>query len=204
MRVEKVGIMGGTFNPIHVGHLILGQAAYEQFDLDKVLFMPTKKPPHKLQEKILSDSIRAEMVQCAIADNPKFELSTIELDRDGITYTADTLTELKSVNKDTQYYFIIGADSLFYIDKWKDPERIFQLSHVVASTRYHLDEEQMRKQIDSLNQLFTADIQLLNAPNVDVSSSDIRERVRNGSSIKYFVTKEVETYIRLNKCYIDE
>lgn len=202
MKKKKIGIMGGTFNPIHIGHLILGQTALEQFQLDKVLFMPTKNPPHKRYDHILDDAIRAKMVEIAIEDNPNFELSTFEMDREGITYTADTLSRLTKLHPDEEYYFIVGADSLFYIDKWKDPHTIFRLSKLVAAVRNHKTIDEMLQRIEELNETFHGSIELLNSPNIDISSSEIRECLKNGNDIRYYVTTKVASYIKTNNLYI--
>lgn len=201
MKKKKIGIMGGTFNPIHIGHLILGQTALEQFQLDKVLFMPTKNPPHKRYDNIVDDAIRAEMVLIAIKDNPYFELSTFEMDREGITYTADTLTQLTKQNPDEEYYFIVGADSLFYIDRWKDPATIFKLSRLLAAVRGEASNKDMLQKIEELNETFHASVELLNSPNIDISSSEIRERIQNGMDIQYYVMPDVARYIQSNDLY---
>ena len=201
MKKKKIGIMGGTFNPIHIGHLILGQTALEQFQLDKVLFMPTKNPPHKRYDNIVDDAIRAEMVLIAIKDNPYFELSTFEMDREGITYTADTLTQLTKQNPDEEYYFIVGADSLFYIDRWKDPATIFKLSRLLAAVRGQASNKDMLQKIEELNETFHASVELLNSPNIDISSSEIRERIQNGMDIQYYVMPDVARYIQSNDLY---
>lgn len=193
--------MGGTFNPIHIGHLILGQTAVEQFQLDKVLFMPTKNPPHKRYDQIIDDAIRAEMVSLAIKDNPNFELSTFEMDREGITYTADTLNQLTKLNPDEEYYFIVGADSLFYIDRWKDPATIFKLSKLLAAVRDNKSNEDMLQKIAQLNETFHSSAELLNSPNIDISSSEIRERAKNGMDIQYYVMPSVARYIKDNSLY---
>ena len=119
---KRIGIMGGTFDPIHMGHLILGEKAYEQFQLDKVLFMPSGNPPHKKNRQgRATDEQRVEMVRRAISDNPHFELSLAEMHENGYTYTYHTLETLKTENPDTDYYFIIGADSLYNFDTWREP-----------------------------------------------------------------------------------
>lgn len=201
MKKKKIGIMGGTFNPIHIGHLILGQTALEQFQLDKVLFMPTKNPPHKSCDHILDDAVRAEMVGIAIKGNPNFELSTFEMDRVGITYTADTLFQLTKQNPDEEYYFIVGADSLFYIDRWKDPVTIFKLSKLLAAVRGQKSNKEMLQKIAELNETFHASVDLLNSPNIDISSTEIRERAKNGMDIQYYVTPNVAKYIQKNNLY---
>lgn len=201
MKKKKIGIMGGTFNPIHIGHLILGQTALEQFQLDKVLFMPTKNPPHKRNDNIVDDAIRAEMVWIAIKDNPHFELSTFEMDREGITYTVDTLIQLTKQNPDEEYYFIVGADSLFYIDRWKEPATIFELSKLLAAVRGQTTNKDMLQKIAELNETFHASVELLNSPNIDISSTVIRERVKNGMEIQYYVVPDVARYIQINNLY---
>ena len=124
-KKKRIGIMGGTFDPIHIGHLILGETAYHQFQLDKVLFMPAGNPPHKQdRENRATDSQRVDMVRLAIASNPHFTLSLEEMHKEGYTYTYRTLERLKQQNPDTEYYFILGADSLYTFDDWKEPGRI--------------------------------------------------------------------------------
>lgn len=135
-RRKKIGIMGGTFDPIHVGHLILGEKAYEQLGLDKILFMPAGNPPHKRNRKgRASDEQRVEMVNLAIQGNPHFELSLIEMNAEGFTYTYRTLETLKKQNPDTDYYFIIGADSLYNFATWMEPARICQACTIVVATQ---------------------------------------------------------------------
>jgi nicotinate-nucleotide adenylyltransferase len=201
--MSKIGIMGGTFNPIHTAHLILGESAYEQFGLDQILFMPSKTPPHKLQEDIISNEHRSSMVQLAIESNPHFEFSSLELNRTGITYTFDTLEELTKIHPENQYYFILGADSLFQIEQWKNPERIFQLTEIIAAGRYHLSPTKMEDQIAYLNLTYKAKIHLLQIPNMDISSNLLRKKLLNGQSIRYYVPEKVEYYITEHNLYRD-
>jgi nicotinate-nucleotide adenylyltransferase len=199
---RKVGIMGGTFNPIHIGHLIMAENAYEQFELDEVIFMPSKNPPHKLNQVIISDSHRLNMVKAAINDNPHFSISTLEIDREGITYTADTLRTLTEENPNTEYYFIIGADSFFQIETWKEPEVIFALSHIIAASRYQLSVEAMQEQVMHLSKKFKGKIDLLSSPTIELSSKAIRTRMEEGKSVKYYVPAQVYRYILENRLYI--
>lgn len=198
---KKVGIMGGTFNPIHTGHLILAEHAYEQFQLDSILIMPSKNPPHKLKKDVLSDEIRSTMITLAINDNPHFELSTVELNREGLTYTADTLEYLTAKYPNTDYYFIIGADSLYQMDSWKAPKIIFEHAIILAATRYGLEEEKLNERIHELEHNFKAKINILCTPNMDISSQYIRECLANNKSIKYYVPDKVEEYIKVNQLY---
>ena len=202
--MHKVGIMGGTFDPIHVGHLILAESAYQQFGLDEVLIMPSGNPPHK-KDRTGGPTLdqRIEMVSLAIEDNDHFTLSTEEAHDKGYTYTRATLERLTSENPDTEYYFIMGADSLFYFDTWKDPERIAQLAVLVVATRYHVDEVQLSEAIASVGQKFGATIEKLSTPNMDISSSMIRDWVRQKQSIRYYVPDRVIDYITKAGIYIN-
>jgi nicotinate-nucleotide adenylyltransferase len=199
--MSKIGIMGGTFNPIHMAHLILAESAYEQLQLDKILIMPSKKPPHKLHEPIVSDYHRKEMVKLAIEGNPHFELSSMELDREGITYTADTLQQLTNDYPKNEYYFILGWDSLEQIEKWRNPDTIFKLAHIVATGRYHSSKDEIEEQIHHLENIYHGKIHLLEIPNIDLSSEMLREYVKMGKSIRNYVPEPVEQYIREQGLY---
>ncbi|WP_099468237.1 nicotinate-nucleotide adenylyltransferase [Konateibacter massiliensis] len=198
---KKVGIMGGTFDPIHVGHLMLAEQAYDRFELDKVLIMPAGKPPHKDNEVSALTKHRVQMTRLAIEGNKHFELSLVEVERSGYTYTFETLEKLTQENPDTEYYFIIGADSLLEIQKWKEPERIFQCATILVATRYNLESEDLKKKIKEIAKLYGGNIYLLDTPNIDLSSTQIRTLVSTGKSIKYYVTGDVERYIYKNKLY---
>lgn len=198
---RRIGIMGGTFNPVHMGHLILAENAYEQFQLDKVLFMPSKNPPHKLHTKIIADQHRLEMVRLAVEDNPKFEASSMELEREGITYTKDTLKELVKEHPDTEYYFIIGADSLFQIETWMNPSIIFDHAHIVAASRYRISQKEIENQILYLRNAYQAKIDILSIPNIDISSNYIRTCICDKKTIRYYVPKAVELYIKKYELY---
>ena len=172
--MRKVGIMGGTFDPIHIGHLILGENAYLQFGLDKVVFMPSGNPPHKKDRDGGTDLQRMDMVKLAIASNTHFEISDIEMNEDGYTYTYRTLERLVKEHPDTEYYFIIGADSLFYFDSWKNPQRIADACTLVVATRNHTSDEKLDEKIEFVRKLFNAKIEKLDTENIDCSSSQIR------------------------------
>ncbi len=199
--MKKIGIMGGTFNPIHFGHLFLAENAYEQLCLDRVLFIPSKNPPHKDKPEDITEQQRVDMIRLAIKGNPHFELSTIELERDGMTYTADTMSILKMQNPDTDYYFIVGADSLFMMHKWYQPQVIFDSCTIAAANRDHGDQEALAKQVELLKQQFNANIILLNMPTMQVSSCDIRERVAERKSVRYYLPGEVLDYIEIQRLY---
>jgi len=199
--MQKVGIMGGTFNPVHYGHLFLAENAMEQLNLDKILFMPSKNPPHKKKQDLVSDMQRIEMVRLAVYENPHFEISTIEFDREGITYTADTLTILTHENPDTEYYFIVGADSLFMMQDWHTPQIIFNLCTILAAGRDRVPENQLAKQMKYLRDTFDARIIQLNMPTIEISSAVIRKRIAANKTVRYFVPKEVMDYIAKHRLY---
>lgn len=202
----KIGIMGGTFDPIHNGHLMLGEYAYHQYGLDEVWFMPNGNPPHKTDESIETQTKnRVEMVKKAIADTAYFSLQLYEIENKGVHYSYKTMEHFKKTYPEHEFYFIIGADSLFSMEKWVCPEVFLKSCIVLAAFRDDKDTvEEMDEQIEYLNQKYSADIRLLNTPNVDISSSQIRENVKEGKSIKEFLPKAVSAYINEKELYRDE
>ena len=199
--MKKVGIMGGSFNPIHIGHLIIAEKAREQFALDEVLFMPCALNYMKDASELLPSDIRAKLVSLAITDNPFFKLSTIEIEKEGSTYTYETLESLKSQNLNNMYYFILGADSLWTIADWKEPERIFANCTVLAAVRDDKTTLDMEKQIEFLHDKFGASVFLLQTGNIEISSSDIRRALKEDASIRYLVPEAVYNYITENGLY---
>ncbi len=199
---KKIGIMGGSFNPIHYGHLLLAETAYEEYDLDKVLVMPTKSPNYKNTNNIVKDNDRVNMVELAIKSNDHLELSNLEFLRGGNTYTIDTINILRQDNPNIDYYFIMGADSLFHFESWREPRNILDQVTILAAGRYNKSSDDIDSQIDYLiNKYKTGDIRFLNSPHLDISSYSIRKRISDKSSIKYLVPEEVEEYIYNNKLY---
>jgi nicotinate-nucleotide adenylyltransferase len=199
--MSKIGIMGGTFNPIHFGHLFLAENARTFAGLDKVLFMPSKNPPHKKIASEVTQKQREAMIRLAIEDNPHFEFSDFELQRDGYTYTADTLTLLHEENPETQYYFIVGTDSLFMMQDWMQPQTVFSNCTVLVAGRDQADEEKIDKHIAFLKRTFDADILYIKMPMLDIASEDIRARIASGNSVKYYMPDSVIEYIKSNGLY---
>ena len=199
---RKIGIMGGTFDPIHIGHLILGEKAYEQLELEKVLFMPSGNPPHKKNRKgRASDEQRVEMVARAIAPNPHFELSTIEMHEEGYSYTYRTLEQLNAENPDIEYYFIIGADSLFSLDSWMKPDRFCAACTIVVATRNHTPVGKIDVEMKRLQEKYHGNFIRLDTLNIDVSSQILRRWVQEGKSIRYYCSDSVISYIESQKIY---
>ncbi len=191
----KTGIIGGTFNPIHVGHLILAENAYDKLGLDKVVFMPTGKSYLKDQSTILSSDDRIEMIREAISGNDHFTLSDHETRKTGNTYTCETLSELNMMYPDEDFYFIIGEDSVYNIETWYKPQVIFDNCTLVVAPRDHEPDEKLMDISSLLRNKYNADIVLLDAPDIDISSSMIRKRIEEGRSIRYYVSDGVRDII---------
>lgn len=198
---KRVGILGGTFNPIHLGHLLIAENAYDKFQLDKILIMPTGNSYMKNQDEILPTKQRIQMISLAISDNKHFELSTVETDREGKTYTCDTLEILKSKNPDTEYFFIIGADNVFKLDKWKHADQIFKNTNFLIAERDHISHSAVFLQMDYYRLMYKAKFDFLDTPSIDISSNMIRDYITKEKSIHYMVKQDVEEYIRKNGLY---
>lgn len=200
---RKVGIMGGTFDPIHNGHMTMARQAALQASLECVLFMPTKIPPHKESAKITSESVRSQMVRLAVAGNNDFMFSDLELRRTGTTYTADTLQILTREHPECEWYFILGADSFFQLEQWYHPERIFANAVILAAGRDDVPAEQMRKQKQYLCQKYHARIQLIDMQQIEISSHEIREMIAQGHSVDEMLPQAVAAYIHEQRLYRD-
>ncbi len=200
--MAKIGIMGGTFDPIHNGHLLLGRQAYQEYDLDEVWYMPSGIPPHKKGHKITDAKTRCEMIKLAIADFPYFKLSDFEIRREGNTYTAQTLQLLKEAYPQHKFYFVVGADSLYQIESWYQPEQVLGSVVLLAAHRdYPKAPRTMEQQRVYLMEKYHADIRLLHCPDVDIASEQLREMHARGSHIFQYVPKAVEVYIDAHHLY---
>lgn len=198
--MKKYGIFGGSFNPIHYGHLMICEYIKEEMGLDKVIFIPTGNPPHKELE--LSAKDRYEMVRLAISPNPDFEISDIETTRVKKSYTVDTIRELKKIYKEEKLYFLIGLDSLFQLKTWMKIEDLSkEIEFVVALRPGYLDKEEINKEIDFLRENFGTKINLINTPLYEISSTDLRDRIREGKSLRYLIPKKVLDYIEESGFY---
>lgn len=202
-EIRRIGIMGGTFNPIHNGHLMIAENAREQFSLDQVLFIPTGHSPLKHKQHITDSIHRCAMVSLAIADNPWFVLDEIEVHSPETSYTFRTVKKLKDNYNSCELFFILGADSLFDFESWKNPELILEKCSILAAYRKHQKQEEFFQQIAYLNGKYPGKFYPLNTPELEVSSQEIRQRIQEGRSIRYLIPKAVETYIQENKLYSD-
>lgn len=202
---RKIGIMGGTFDPIHIGHLILGEAAYRQFHLDEIKFMPAGNPPHKKnREGGATDEERVEMVRRAIATNPHFSLSDLEMNADGYSYTYRTLETLRKEHPDTDYYFIIGADSLFDFDTWREPQRIVRACSLVVATRNQIAPDVFDAELEKNRSRYGGTFLKLDTPNLDIASRTLRHMIAKGESVRYYIPDSVIEFIRERNIYREQ
>lgn len=201
MMVTSLGIIGGTFDPVHFGHLIAAECARAEFGLDRVIFIPAKIPPHKDTRGILDEDKRYHMVDLAVRNNPAFEVSDLELKRGGVSYTIDTIEHYQKAYPGGSIYFIMGLDSLFILDTWKDIECLANMCRFIIVTRpgYNIHDEE--KLWDRLPNVFWRQANFIPIPGLDISSSDIRERISQGKPIRYMLPEMVERYIRDNHLY---
>lgn len=193
--MSKIGIMGGTFNPIHNGHLLLAQWAMDAESLDKIWFIPTGVSYSKAHSNILSGEERLRMVELAIKDNPSFSVSDIELQRSGYTYTYETLEDLRIRFPENEFYFIVGADCLHAFGSWKEPARILQHCTLLAAVRGDASMEDLEIKKKELMECFGGEIKLFPFMNFEVSSTEIRNRVKMHKEIRYLVPEAVKEYI---------
>lgn len=196
-----IGIYGGVFNPIHIGHLLLAEFIREEFELDKIVFVPAGNPPHKQEQELESTQHRYNMVQTAIGKNPFFELSKIEVSRGGVSYTSDTLEELAKNYPRKKLYFICGADSIINLPTWHNIKKIFDIASLIVAGRPKIPETDYKNMVRFFKDQYDARIIQSEVPLMEVSSTQIRERVRKGQSIRYMVPDEVLDYIQLHRLY---
>lgn len=197
---RRLGILGGTFDPIHIGHLIIAEEARDRLALDAVLFIPAKVSPLKLQGASAPAEHRCHMVELAIADNPFFYLSRVELERAEPSYTVDTLRALRAFcAPQTELFFIMGVDSLSTLKSWRCPQEILRLARIIAVSRpgFQLDMEALERDVPGVAQ----GVELLTTVWIGVSSTEIRARLERRQSIKYLVPAPVEAYIREQGLY---
>lgn len=199
----KVGIIGGTFDPIHNAHLYIAYEAKEKLNLDKVIFMPAGIQPLKTDKKITSSKYRYEMVKEAIKDYESFEASDYEINKGGLSYTYETLEHFKNLdqNDNIELFFITGADCLMNIEKWKEVKKILYLSNMVVFMRGGADMEKLLLQKDYIEKKYKASIIFLPLKELEISSTDIRNRISEGKKIDFFVPENVRKYINEKGLY---
>lgn len=191
--------MGGTFDPIHYGHLIAAEEARHKFNLSQVIFVPCGIPPHKKDYKVTAAEHRYAMTLLATASNPYFSVSRVEIDRPGPSYAVDTIKIFrKQFGEDVELFFITGLDAVLEVLTWKNPDELVRLCHFIAVTRPGYDAQKLQEQLPAH---YLDRISLLAIPGVDISSTMIRERVRKGEPIRYLTPDAVCDYIAKHRLY---
>jgi nicotinate-nucleotide adenylyltransferase len=197
----RIGIYGGTFDPVHFGHLLLAEQCREQCRLDQVWFMPAGAPPHKQEWAITPGATRAEMLEFAVAGSPSFVVQRLEIKRSGPSYTVETLRELRLQHPEDELFFLIGADSLHDLPTWREPREIAALATLVVVNRGQAPPPPLEPLIPRLGEEAVRRIQIVEMPGVEFSSRDIRQRVREGRSIRFMTPRSVEQYLAEHQLY---
>jgi nicotinate-nucleotide adenylyltransferase len=199
----RIGVFGGTFDPVHYGHLILAEQCREQGRLDQVWFVPAPRPPHKADQPLTKFEQRVEMLALAIAGNPTFRIDEIEKERSGPSFTVDTLTELQKRHPDNEFFLLVGSDTLKDLPHWHDPVGVLRRAGLLVMVRPNhpvLPVEQLRASVQ-----LAADVELklevAETPLIDISSRDLRRRVVLGKSLRYFLPRAIEVYIADKQIY---
>lgn len=200
-KCRRIGIMGGTFDPIHYGHLVAAEGALYEFALEKVIFVPAGRPPHKPNYHITDPWQRFAMTSLAVQSNPFFQALSLEVERPGPSYAIETVREVSMLNPGMQVYFITGADAVSEILTWKNTEQLLSLCHFIAATRpgYRMDD--MWEKLNRLPVRLKNNIFCMEVPALAISSTDIRQRLREGRPVKYLLPELVEDYIFKNNIY---
>jgi len=199
-NIRRLGVLGGTFDPIHYGHLQIAEEVRERFNLDVVLFIPTGEPPHKPHGQANAEQ-RFIMTELATADHPRFTVSRLEIDRPGISFTVDTLQALHEEYPGVEIYLMMGADMALDFPTWRQPERILSLAHAVAVTRPGVQEEALRRHLATPAM---HGIELVVAPGIALSSTEIRRRAREGKSLRYLIPDAVIGFIEKEGLYRED
>ncbi len=187
--MKRIGILGGTFDPPHLGHLMIANEVLDTQSLDEIWFMPNQEPPHKKKLNVIRDNDRLKLLELAISDHPHFKVEPIELERKGPSYTFDTMKLLKELHPNHQFYFIIGADMIEYLAKWRNIDQLIEIVQFIGVQRPLYGTE------SSYPFLY------VDVPEIGVSSSLIRSRIREGKTIRYLVPESVRKYIEENELY---
>ena len=200
--MRSTGIIGGSFDPIHYGHLLLAEQAADACDLDQVIFMPAAVSPFKIGKPPAADSHRIEMTRLAVKNNPKFTVSDMEIKKEGASYTIETLEACRGLyGNDTRIFFICGTDSFLGMENWYEAEKILKQYAVIVGSRPRYKDKSRDEMIEKLRTKYGAQIEKIHMPKIDLSSTEIKKRIAEGRSIRYMVPEAVEDYIHRNHIY---
>jgi nicotinate-nucleotide adenylyltransferase len=203
--IRKIGILGGSFDPVHIGHLIIAEGIADRLGLASVLFIPCHTPPHKNAANLSAGEHRRRMVELAVEGNPRFQACDVELSRGGISYSVDTVAELQAQHeRETEFYFIVGADSITELATWRECKKLLTLCTVVTAVRpgWNLSSWQPHEGIYTPEEIAALKGHIMETPLIGVSSTEIRRRRQRGESIRYLVPADVEEYIVNNNLYV--
>src|SRR5262249_36680375 len=199
----RIGVFGGTFDPVHYGHLILAEQCREQGRLDEVWFVPAPRPPHKGERETTRFEQRVEMLSLAVAGNAAFRVDELEKERAGSSYTADTLAELRRRHPENEFFLLIGSDTLIDLPHWYQPRRVIESASLLVMRRPNnevLPVEELRARLQ-LPESVPLRLEVVEAPLIDISSRDLRRRAASGRSLRYFLPRAVEIYVQDKKLY---
>ncbi|MCR4399337.1 MAG: nicotinate-nucleotide adenylyltransferase [Syntrophomonadaceae bacterium] len=199
--MKRIGLLGGTFDPIHHGHLVLAECAHYEARLDRVIFVPAARPPHKEAGPVVKGDYRYRMVRIAIEDNPHFAVSEVEMRRPGRSYTIDTVREFRERYPGSELYFIVGMDALLEIKTWKDVDELVRLCGFIAAVRPKYSQDLADPRLAGLPDDFWRRLQLVEVPGLDISSTDLRRRLAAGKPVRYLMPPAVEDYVRRHNFY---
>ncbi|PRR77286.1 Nicotinate-nucleotide adenylyltransferase [Clostridium liquoris] len=200
--MKKQAIFGGTFDPIHNGHLHIAYEALYKLNLDKIIFIPSGNPPHKFYREITDGYIRYEMVNMAIREEEKFELSDYEIKKSGFSYTYETLEYFKNSFQDIQWYFLTGVDCLMELDGWKNIDKIMEICELVVFNRPGFNKWAILRQKERVEKKYNKKIIFLDIPLLDISSTDVRRLIKENKNVRYFLPEGVYNTIKELKLYI--
>ena len=198
--IKRIGILGGTFDPIHNGHINLAKIACDELNLGSVMFIPSGVS--YMKSNVSPSSDRFAMTELAVKDIPSFSVSDIEVTRSGNSYTYETLEELNRLNPDTEFVFIVGADTFLSLDKWKCVGRILRAASIAVLTRDHVPDKILKAKAADYKRIFNAKVFFLNAPEIDISSTDIKKLIKNGEAFEELLPPSVYSYIKELKLYV--
>jgi len=199
----RIGIFGGTFDPVHYGHLLLAEQCREQCSLDEIWLIPAGSPPHKETKGISTGKQRREMLEFAIAGHPAFVIKDLELHREGPSYTVETLRQLKASHPNDEFFLIVGADSVRDLHTWREPEAILEMTTLIGVNRPNISLPDLTELTQKFGEIVLSKIIWATMPGMDISSTDIRKRILENKSVRFMTPRAVEVYIHNNRLYLE-